>query len=425
MRSGANSGTPMFKKLLLLLMLVGWLGACSSDLKPVPEERKPQHMEAVDTLIRKEIASGHIPGAVLQIKKGDRILHRAAYGFAQKYEYGMRPMDAPDSMSTDHLFDLASLTKVLGTTFGVMKLVETDSIALSDPVHHYLPGFDDGEKSKITIRHLLTHTSGLSQWFPMYYYASNREERLEYLASMPLKWPVGGGRHYSDLGFMLLGDIVERVANRRLNDYLQQEIYKPLNLQTITFNPLDQGIPSTKIAATSHGNPFEKQMVYESNFGYDVDVAPESWNGWREYTLRGEVNDGNAWYAHGGIAGHAGLFSTVDDLQVLLDLMINRGRIDEKQLISSSVIDTFLTKGPHGNGLGWAMEKNIISAEGSPEGTFGHTGFTGTSVVVVPHDSLSVILLTNRQNAGRQDNGYYFDLGQLRQDIFDEAAGKW
>ncbi|WP_372638547.1 serine hydrolase domain-containing protein [Fodinibius sp.] len=399
------------------------LAACAPDPGPGGKEGISGTIPAVDSLVQREIAAGHIPGAVVQIKKENRILHRAAYGFAQKYEYGMRPLDEPDSMHTDHLFDLASLTKVMGTTLGVMLLADAGSLSPDDPVHQYLDSFQGPAKSKVTIRHLLSHTSGLPQWVPTYYHASNAEERFRYMTSLPLKWPVGKERHYSDLGFMLLGDIIERVSGRRLDDYLHQEVYGPLNLQYTIFNPLDEGFPEKAIAATSHGNPFEKQMVYDDDFGYDVNVAPQAWDGWREYTLRGEVNDGNAWHAHGGVAGHAGLFSTVDDLQVLLDLWVNGGKMNEKQFLSASVMDTFLTKGPQGNGLGWAMEKHIISAEGSPDGTFGHTGFTGTSVVVVPEDSLSVILLTNRQNAGRQENGYYFDLGPLRQAIFDEAVG--
>lgn len=406
------------KAAFFVSILLSWLAACSAD----PKLDKTGHIPAIDSLIQHEVKAGHIPGAVIQIKRGDAILHRAAYGCAQKYDREMQLLDEPDSMTTDHLFDLASLTKVMTTTLGVMLLVDADSIALSDPVQTYLAGFQGPNKSKVTIRHLLTHTSGLPQWVPTYYHASDSEEQAQYITSLPLKWPVGKERHYSDIGFMLLGDIVEQVSGQRLDNYLQEKIYEPLNLQHTIFNPLDKGVEKETIAATSHGNPFEKQMVYDDHFGYEVDVDPESWDGWREYTLRGEVNDGNAWYAREGVAGHAGLFSTVDDLQVLVDLLLNGGTFKEKQIISASMIEKFLTKDQYGNALGWAMEKHIISAEGSPGGTFGHTGFTGTSIVAVPKDTLSVILLTNRQNTGRQDNGYYFDLGPLRQAIFDEAV---
>jgi CubicO group peptidase (beta-lactamase class C family) len=399
--------------ILLLVIAVG----CSQQSSYQSENKK--RIAAIDSLIQHEIEADHISGAVLQVKKGNTMLHRGAYGFAQEYNYSQEPLENPEPMTLEHLFDLASLTKVCATTFGIMKLVDEGTVALDDPIGKYLPAFTNGDKSRITVRHLLTHSSGLPQWVPTYYHASNREQRYEFIAGLPLKWPVGEGRHYSDLGFMLLGDIIERVTNKRMDKFVAENIYQPLHLKHTTFNPLDNGF--SKIAATSHGNPFEKQMVYDDDFGYTVEVDPKTWDSWRQYTLRGEVNDGNAWYANGGVAGHAGLFSTVGDLQVLVDLLLNNGRFEDNQIISSAVIDTFLNKDRYGNGLGWAMDADIISAEGAPSGTFGHTGFTGTNIVAVPSDTLSVILLTNRQHVGRQENGYYFNLGGLRQQILDKV----
>lgn len=402
----------MKKRICILFACIYVFVGCKYE-----QVQQQNRIAAIDSLILQEIEADHIPGAVIQVKKGDSILHRAAYGYAQKYDYNLELLENPDPMTTNHLFDLASLTKVCATTFGIMKLVDEGSISVDDPIHKYLPEFDEGEKSQITIRHLLTHTSGSAQWVPTYYHASSREERYKYIAKLPLKWKVGEARHYSDLGFMLLGDIIERVSGQQLDQYLQEQLYQLLNLKHTAFNPLEKGFK--KIAATSHGNPFEKQMVYDDDFGYTVDEDPQSWDEWREYTLQGQVNDGNAWYANGGVAGHAGLFSTIDDLQVLVDVLMNKGTSDGRQLISSSVIDTFLTRDRYNNGLGWAMDADIISAEGAPTGTFGHTGFTGTNILVVPQDSLSIILLTNRQNVGRQQNGYYFNLGQLRQEIYN------
>ncbi|MCW9707593.1 serine hydrolase domain-containing protein [Fodinibius salsisoli] len=403
--------------LMAIWALLFGLAACSTDL--ASQQAKAPHLLAVDSLIQNSIDAENIPGSVIQIKRGDSILHRAAYGFAQKYSYSMQRLTKPEAMTTNYLFDLASLTKVCATTFGIMLLVDKGKVDLDAPIYKYLPEFGEGTKSKITVRHLLTHTSGLPQWLPTYYYASNQEERYHYVRQVPLQWPVGEGRHYSDLGFMLLGDIIERVSGDELNKYVQRELYQPLHLEQTTFNPLDNGYE--QIAATSHGNPFEKRMVYDDSFGYNVDADPKSWDGWRNYTLKGEVNDGNAWYANQGIAGHAGLFSTIDDLQVLVDLLINEGTFEGKKIISSATIDTFLTKDRFGNGLGWAMDKDFIAAEGAPEGTFGHTGFTGTSIVVVSKYELSIIFLTNRQNSGPQENGYYFNLDALRQQIVDIA----
>lgn len=388
------------------------LSACSAERD---KTGSAENIAAIDSLIQNAVDEENIPGAVIRIQQADSILHYKAYGFAQEYEYSMKRLEEPVPMTTDHLFDLASLTKVFATTFAVMQLVDRQQIALDDSIHNYLRGFAEGEKSKITIRQLLTHTSGLAQWYPLYYKASDSKERLEVIAEMPLKWPVGEGRHYSDLGFMLLGDIIEDVSGRSLDQFLAEELYQPLNLQHSTFNPLQKGLEN--IAATSHGNPFEKRMVYDDDFGYEVDVDPESWDGWRQYTLQGEVNDGNAWYANKGVAGHAGLFSTTSELQELIGLLLNKGRYEGMQVISSAVIDTFLTKDQYGNGLGWAMDKGFISAEGTPAGTFGHTGFTGTNVVVIPEYDLSVIFLTNRQNGGVKEDGSYFNLNPMRQEI--------
>ena len=407
------------KKITIGLFTILFLIGCREPDKY--EQPKSGTIRAVDSLINKAIEKNHIPGAVIQIKQGDSVLHRSAHGYAKKFGDNMDPLPNPEEMTSGHLFDLASLTKVCATTFGMMILVDEGKVQLDDPIYTYLPEFNKGEKSKITIRNLLSHSAGLYQWKPTYYHAANAEERYQYIAGLPLKWKVGEARHYSDLGFMLLGDIIKKVSGEPLDQFLREELYQPLSLKNTAFNPLKKGF--TKIAATSHGNYFEKKMVYDDDFGYEVDVNPDSWDGWRNYTLQGEVNDGNAWYANGGVAGHAGLFSTVGDLQVLVDLLLDKSMVDGRQIISSAVIDTFLTKDRFSNGLGWAMDKEVIAAQGSPSGTFGHTGFTGTNIVAMPKYDLSIILLTNRQHVDPQPSGYYFDLGPLRQDIVDAVLG--
>lgn len=403
------------KKAPLIVAAVICFASCSSSENH--SKTQIHTIPAIDSLIIRAIDQHHIPGAVIRVQRDDSILHRKAYGYAQRYDMQLNEVDQSEKMTPEHLFDLASLTKVCATTFGIMMLVDRGKIQLDDPIHTWLPEFDSSEKKQITVRHLLSHSAGLYQWKPTYYYAENKTEQYTYIAELPLNWPVGEGRHYSDLGFMLLGDIIESVSGEPLEQFLRRELYKPLNLLHTTFNPSEKKF--TNIAATSHGNPFEKHMVYDNSFGYEVDVDPESWEGWRNYTLHGEVNDGNAWYAAGGVAGHAGLFSNVDDLQKLITLLLDQGAYRGKQLISSAVIDTFLTKNRFGNGLGWAMNPNIISTQGAPPGTFGHTGFTGTNIAVLPALNLSVILLTNRQHAGLQEDGYYYDLSALRQQIVD------
>jgi len=398
--------------LLILAGVVSWTG-CQTSQQSKSEAEFPE----LDSLIKREIKLDHIPGGVIQVKRKDEVLHRKAYGYAQKFGYGPKILEHPEKMTLDHLFDLASLTKVCATTFGIMILIDEGQISLGDPIHRYLPEFNTGRKRKITVRNLLTHTAGLYQWQPLYYHASNKEERYQAIVDLPLKYPVGTERHYSDLGFMLLGDIIEKVSGQSLDRFLEQRFFQQLQLNHTVFNPLNEQL--SLIAATSHGNPFERHMVYEDTFGYRAEVDPEAWDNWRGYTLKGEVNDGNAWHANNGVAGHAGLFSTIDDLQKMVDLLLNGGRYRNDQLISSHVIDTFLTRDTFGNGLGWAMDPSILSSRGAPEGTFGHTGFTGTSIVVIPGLDLSIILLTNRQNVGLQESGYYYDLSSLRQKILN------
>jgi len=404
------------RKISCLLALIILLIGCSKDFKP--------DITQIDNLLSKAITTEKLPGAVIQIKHKDSVLISKAYGYAYKLDFDSRVVDQPQKMSTSHMFDLASLTKVCATTFGIMLLVDQNKIFIDDSLSKYFDGFKTPEKQAITIRHLLTHTAGLAQWVPTYYHASTPEERHKHIASLPLKWPVGEERHYSDLGFMLLGDVIEKISGTSLDNYLKTALYTKIGMNKTTFNPLQNGFKPEQIAATSHGNPFEKKMVYDDDFGYKVDVDPKSWNGWRQYTLSGEVNDGNAYYANQGVAGHAGLFSTVSDLQKLADFLLKKGRWEGKQIISKDIIEQFLTRDSHNNGLGWAMDKTIISAKGTTEQTFGHTGFTGTSVVIIPEYQLSVILLTNRQHYGTEENGYYYNLGPLRQKIIDAVMQK-
>src|SRR5690606_25930587 len=177
---------------------------------------------------------------------------------------------------------------------------------------------------------------------------------------------------------------------------------------------------TTNIAATSPGNPYETRMVYDSCLGYTVKgLDPAQWNGCRNYVVKGEVNDGNAWYANGGIAGSAGLFSTVGDMQKLVDVLLNKGRLGNKQFISGQVIDSFFIRDKFNNGLGWMMDTTDSFIKNGSDGTFGHTGFTGTSIMVVPQYNLSIILLINRQNMGLLKSGYYYNVTPLRRQIFE------
>ena len=368
----------------------------------------------LDSLVNAAIFDSVIPGAVLSIFVGNQEVYQKAYGWASSQDFDGSPLEEPEAMTTDHIFDLASLTKVFATTMAVMKLVNDKKIKLSDPIAQYLPLCQKPQWEEITIRHLLTHTSGLAPWKPLYYHASTSEETYAYICSLPLASEVGDERHYSDLGFMLLGYMVENISGMSLQNYLHENIYHPLGLKKTLFLPKD---PTFKFAATSHGNPFERKMVEDPDFGFTCDENPNDFNDWRQRILIGEVNDGNAYHANEGMAGHAGLFSTAHELQQLMQLLLKGGNVNQKNILDGQTIKTFLTMDTFGHGLGWAMSANTIPVTNLPEGAFGHTGFTGTYALGLPDRNASLVLLTNRQHLGVNEEGYYPSVTNLRRAV--------
>ncbi len=367
----------------------------------------------IDNAILTEIRNDSIPGAVVLISKDNKINFLKAYGNAQKYAYDKKSLSKTISMQKTTLFDVASLTKVFATTYAIMLLIDEGLINLDDHVARHLPEFSANDKADITIRNLLTHSSGLSEWKPVYYHATDKHQAIKYINELVIKYPIGKERHYSDLGFMVLGYLIEKVSGSPLNMFLDKNLYRDLNLRNTLFIPEKR--KKGEIAATSHGNPFEQRMVADDKFGYKCDENATDYTSWRKYTLIGEVNDGNAFYTHKGVAGHAGLFSTAEDLNVLINIILNKGRHDNKEIIKEQTIAEFIRKDRLQNGLGWAMSPKIICTEDYKDvGAFGHTGFTGTFVLGVPKTKLAIVLLTNRQNIGVDKKGYYYNLKNLR-----------
>lgn len=407
------------------------LAACSSADTRATDPRIP----AADSIVAAAVENGTIPGAVLLVARDGEVLLERAHGYAQvmdlqvdtarrapasdPYAEPPRVLPQPRPMTPTTVFDLASVTKVMATTMAVMLLLDRGQVELDAPVHVYLPEFRGSSKDSITVRHLLTHSAGLAQWQPIYYSARRSEEALAVIRGMPLEWGVGDGRHYSDLSFMLLGYVVERVAGVRLDRFVTDELYQPLGLEHTGFRPPNcRACPAGPFAATSHGNPFEYRMVHDTAFGYRYPGNPDAWNGWRRYTLVGEVNDGNAFHAHEGIAGHAGLFSTAAELARVLELLLNEGEFDGRRLLTRQTVATFLERSAYGQALGWQ------TPEWAPAGSFSHTGFTGTFVMGIPSERLGVVLLTNRQNLGVDDNTRYPDLGELQRRVVEALVGR-
>jgi len=378
---------------------------------------------SADSAISAATTAETIPGAVLLVARDGKVVYERAFGAAKLYDYGMRRLDRPEPMTAEHGFDLASVTKVMATTYAMMLLVDRGLIALDSPVYTYLPDFRGLEKDSITVRDLLTHRAGLYRWKPTFYHATNAAGVYAYIRDLPLEFKVHEGRHYSDLGFMLAGYIVERVSGKPLDTFLADELYGPLALAHTGFRRGGMG-PAGPIAATSHGNPYEYRMVADDNFGYLCDEDPAAFTGWRKYTLQGEVNDGNSWYGHGGVAGHAGLFSSARELNVLLQVLLAGGMYGGRRIVSPETVGTFLTPDAFtGNGVGWAISKSDAAPAVQ---TFSHGGFTGTYVAGVPELGLAIVFLSNRQNVGQDTAGYYPNVGRIYSPVVQrivQAAG--
>ncbi len=434
----------------LVIAVGGFVAGCACASPPADSADFAAALITADSLVAAWVQAERIPGAVLLVSKDGQVVLDHAYGWAEQYDYGdgqyaawgtptptgrIHRLADPVPMTTETVFDLASVTKMMATTFAVMTLVDDGAIDVGSLVSRYLPDFRGGGKEDITVRHLLTHTSGLTQWQPTYYHASTADEAYAFIRDFPLAWPVGAERHYSDLGFMLLGRIVEQVSGMRLDAFVRSRVYEPLGLEHTGFRPADGGAEGVHaeadgggtgaagaaapyratdvgaFAATSPGNPYEYRMVHDSTFGYRIAEDADAWDGWRRRTLVGEVSDGNAWYAFGGVAGHAGLFSNAADLQVLLQLLLDRGAYGGHRYLRAETVDEFLAPQLDGQALGWQVPSY------APEGSFVHTGFTGTYVLGVPAEGLSVVLLTNRENEGVDAQGLYPDVGPLQRGV--------
>ncbi|GGM38559.1 UPF0214 protein YbbE [Paraliobacillus quinghaiensis] len=368
----------------------------------------------IDTIVEEAINDGTTPGAVILVAKDGKIVKESAYGYAQKYDMGQL-LEKPLKMKNKTIFDLASVTKVMGTTQGIMKLVSDGKLSVTDKVSKHIPQFSMNGKEDITVEDLLTHTSGLTPWAPTYLHYKNSDEVLEYINNLPLEYETGTDRRYSDFSFMMLGFIIEEISGQRLNEFLEENIYAPLKMKDTMFNPSDS--LDKKIAATSWGNPFEYKMVDDPDFGYYVEEDADLFNRWRNYTLIGEVNDGNSFYANNGIAGHAGLFSTARDLAILGQAMLNGGEYGEVRLYDKKVIDLFTSSHRFGQGYGWERNKGWYMGYQHSADTFGHTGFTGTQVIFDPGYNLQIIVLTNKQHNGTLSSGSYPSTGYLSRSI--------
>jgi len=369
------------------------------DVDPADLGIDPAVLARIDAAVESRLGvddDDRYTGAVALVAHRGQVVYEKAFGDAQTHD-GEEPLATPRPAAVDTMFDMASITKVEATTAAVMRLVDEGRLDLDSRLDEHLPEFDD-EKGAITVRQLITHRSGLWEWQPTYLHGRNQEEVLEFLTDLDLRYETGTQRRYSDIGFMLLGVIVERVSGQPLDEYVREHVHEPLGMTDTTYLP-DPALRD-HIAATSLGNSYEYNMIATGN-PYPIvgDLDPDDFTDWRDYTLVGEVNDGNAWYGWEGVAGHAGLFSTARDLAIYGQTLVNGGGYADARLASAETVAQFLEpQYDAGQVLGFWSDR--LSFADVPGG-FGHNGFTGTEFLFDPERELVVVLLTNRLHPDR------------------------
>ena len=321
--------------------------------------------QALDAAINLAIEQGRLPGAVLIVGQDGKIVYRKAYG-----KRALVP--APEPMTVDTIFDIASLTKVVATTPSLMKLFEQGKFRLNDKITDYIPEFQGGH-SDITIRNLFTHFSGLAPDVPLDKPWTGYQTGIHLAATTKPQGPPLARFVYSDINFILLGELVHRLSGQLVSDYARQNIFLPLGMKETQFQPPAALVP--RIAPTERLNG----------------GAP----------LRGVVHDPTA-RNMGGVAGHAGVFSTADDLARFAQVMLNGGALDGVRLVSPLTVKKFTEPQtppdqPILRGLGWDIDSPLSGNRGElfPIGSYGHTGFTGTSIWIDPSTQTYVILLAN------------------------------
>jgi uncharacterized protein YbbC (DUF1343 family)/CubicO group peptidase (beta-lactamase class C family) len=323
---------------------------------------KDKDFSNIDSAIQDAIAKKQIPGAVVLIGHDGEVVYHKAYG-----NRALEPVAEP--MTEDTIFDIASLTKIVATTTSVMKLVQEGKIKLNDPVSRYVPEFGLFDKQDITVRHLLTHYSGMAPDLDLRKPWQGKDTAFRMIVSEKPALPPGSRFVYSDINFEMLGFVVERVTGMPLNEYAAKEVFEPLGMKETGYLPNTELLP--RIAPTQ----------YDDN----------------HVMLRGVVHDPTA-RRMGGVAGHAGVFSTAADLARFAQNMLS----DDPKVLTQAAIEKMTTPqqpptSPEVRGFGWDIDTPFASNRGEllPVGSFGHTGFTGTSLWIDPYTKTYIILLTN------------------------------
>ena len=345
-----------------------------------------ERLAAVDRAVQRGIELGGFPGASVVVGRRGYAVIKRGYGTLSW---------AGDSPSVDQhtIYDLASLTKVVATTTAMMVLYDEGKIDLDAPVRAYVPAFSGGGRERVTVRHLLTHRSGLPAGRALWRAASSPIDARRMVLETTIYCRPGDCFEYSDLGADVLGFVIEAVSGQRLDTFLEQRVFGPLGMTDTYFRPSSE--LKRRIAPT--------------------EVTPP-----RGYPLRGEVHDENA-YALGGIAGHAGLFSTAADLSIFAQMMLNGGQYNGARIVADSTVRAFTRRAAGTRALGWdTCDGNGGCGQMMGASAYGHTGYTGTSIWIDPERDMFVVLLTNRVHASRARQPARV-ISDVRADLADAA----
>ncbi len=364
-----------------------------------------QKLEAIDAQVELEIKLHHLPGAVVLVARKGAVVWRKAYGAR-----AVEPLQ--EAMTTDTIFDLASLTKVVATATSIMILVERGKVRLSDPLSTYIPEIKGEGKERITIELLLTHRAGYAPDFDLKERWTGYDEAIKRLVREPLRNTPGAKFVYSDIGYIALGEVVHRASGLSLDEFARRNIFAPLGMRATGFRPKSN--LRARIAPTEKRSG---QLSYLGDTPLNTRTGEDKW-------LRGEVHDPTS-YRMNGIAGHAGLFSTADDLAIYCQMILNGGQYRGARILAPLTVaemtrPRLVSEGGWTRGLGWDINTSFSTNRGDlfPLGSFGHTGFTGTSIWIDPASKMFVIFLSNRVHPDGKG-----DVGPLRGRVASIAAG--
>ena len=355
-------------------------------------------LDSVDGIIERALAAGAAPGAALAVGRHGKLVCLRGYGRL-----------APDAgpVNDSSIYDLASLTKVIGTTSALMLLVDRGRLDLDAPVSRYVPEWQGSPgKNAVTVRNLMLHNAGLAAGAPLYRTLRGRAEFRRALGALELQYEPGTRSVYSDFSFMLLGLIVEQVSGQTLDAFLQQELFGPLGLHDTGYIPLPTAEELARPGAT---------VTPGGRWTLDRIAPTEVDRNFRFTRVHGWVHDENA-FALGGVSGHAGLFSSARDLAIIAQLLLNGGSYGGRSYSSAATVAMFTSRQAENNSraLGWdTPSPNSSAGDYFGSRSFGHTGFTGTSIWVDRERDVFVVLLTNRVYPGRANQ----QIGPLRQAV--------